>query len=238
MELPFFYIDPALAASPEVSLPEDTSRHIVQVLRMDKGEALLLTDGEGQRMKAVITEAHKRHCLVKVTQSEMVSMPTHALSLAISPTKNNSRFEWLLEKATELGVSSIIPLICKRTEKQHIRTDRLKQILISAMLQSQQCWLPRLSEPVKFSTWVQQPHSGMRYMAHCIESGDRLSLASQPLPEAVSIAIGPEGDFTPDEIKQATDAGVIPVILGNTRLRTETAGLYAVHWWRLALDRL
>jgi 16S rRNA (uracil1498-N3)-methyltransferase len=165
-------------------------------------------------------------------------MPTHALSLAISPTKNNSRFEWLLEKATELGVSSIIPLICQRTEKQHLRTDRLKQILISAMLQSQQCWLPRLSEPVKFSTWVQQSFSGKRYLAHCIAAGERLSLANQPLPESVTIAIGPEGDFTPDEIKQAVDAGVLPVILGNTRLRTETAGLYAAHWWRLALDRL
>lgn len=238
MELPFFYIDPTLTATPEISLPEDTSRHIVQVLRMEAGEALLLTDGQGKRMQAIITEAHKRHCGVRVTDTTLIPAPTHTMTLAISPTKHNSRLEWLLEKAAELGVSQIIPLICVRTEKQQIRIDRLQQILISAMLQSQQCWLTQLSEPMKFRAWVQLPDPGERYMAHCIADEKRLVLADLPIANKLTVAIGPEGDFTPEEIQLACDAGIQPVVLGHTRLRTETAGMYAAHWWRLQLDRL
>ncbi|HVE61992.1 MAG TPA: RsmE family RNA methyltransferase, partial [Chitinophagaceae bacterium] len=146
--------------------------------------------------------------------------------IGISLIKNLSRFEWFLEKATEIGVSEIIPLICKRTEKQSFKFERMNAILISAMIQSQQCWLPLLCEPVSFQKLVAQEREGQSFIAHCLP--DQKEQLSTTLRNSSSIIlIGPEGDFTENEIATALEKGFKPVALGNTRLRTETAGIVA-----------
>ena len=151
MALPFFYIDDYNSSQKEIVLDEDTSRHVVQVLRMKEGEKLNLTDGKGNLITAEIIDDHKKHCAVKIIDSQLTTHNSRKVAIAISLLKNASRFEWFLEKATEIGVTEIIPLICERTEKQKFRYDRMKGICISAMLQSQQTWLPVLHEPIQFN---------------------------------------------------------------------------------------
>src|SRR6188768_1957892 len=151
MTLPFFYINEYNTAQKEIVLDEDTSRHVVQVLRMKEGEKLNLTDGKGSLIIAEVIDAHKKHCSVKIIDTRFTTHDSRKVAIAISLLKNTSRFEWFLEKATEIGVSEIIPLICERTEKQKFRFDRMKGICISAMLQSQQTWLPVLHEPKQFN---------------------------------------------------------------------------------------
>lgn len=231
MALPFFYISQYDVAQKEIVLDEDTSRHVVQVLRMNTGEKLNLTDGKGFLLTAVIKDNHKKHCAVEIEQSEFVNAPGKRISIAISLLKNANRFEWFLEKAAELGVTEIIPLVCTRTEKEKFRHDRLQQILVSAMLQSQQVWLPVLHEPVAYELLFRQEElRGVqhKYIAHC-EEGQKQELADV-LPDAADnriILIGPEGDFTPEEINLALAAHFKPVSLGETRLRAETAGVVA-----------
>src|SRR5258705_11953025 len=152
--IPFFYIEEFNPSQKEIVLDEDTSPHVVQVLRMKEGERLNLTDGKGNLITAEISDAHKKHCAVKVIDSRFTSHLSRKISIAISLLKNANRFEWFLEKATEIGISEIVPLICERTEKQKFRYDRMKGICVSAMLQSQQCWLPELHEPVKYIEYL------------------------------------------------------------------------------------
>jgi 16S rRNA (uracil1498-N3)-methyltransferase len=140
--------------------------------------------------------------------------------------KNTNRFEWFLEKATEIGVSEIIPIICERTEKQNFRHDRMKNILISAMLQSQQAWLPILHEPIKFLEVVKNSSQQNKYIAHCSEE-EKKELSNETSRKSSIILIGPEGDFTKNEIELAIENKFVPVTLGDTRLRTETAGMVA-----------
>jgi 16S rRNA (uracil1498-N3)-methyltransferase len=214
----------------ELTLDEDNSRHIVQVLRMQPGEALQLTDGKGALLTAVIVEDHKKKCRVRLQSSIFQPPPKRNVVVAISFLKNASRFEWFLEKATEIGVSSIIPLLCERTEKQHARTDRLRNILVSAMLQSQQCWLPDLPDPMSFTELLSNPPAEARFIAHCLEEPQpTISLADwrQYASKSQLILIGPEGDFSPIEIESALKEGFLPVTLGDNRLRTETAGVVA-----------
>ncbi len=227
MQLPFFYIDPALAESHLIQLDEDNSRHVIQVLRMRTGEQMNLTDGNGLLLRTEIVDEHKKHCQVNVLERTLVERKGRNLCMAISLLKNNTRFEWFLEKATELGVRKIIPLLCERTEKQKFRLDRMKGILISAMLQSQQCWLPELPEPIKFENleeWVIK--DGEKYIAHCMPEY-RSSLSKLPAVQDGLIAIGPEGDFSQKEIQLAINKDFVPVSLGENRLRTETAGIVA-----------
>jgi 16S rRNA (uracil1498-N3)-methyltransferase len=226
MALPFFYIADYNSSQKEIVLDEDTSRHVVQVLRMKDGEKLNLTDGKGRLITTEVIEAHKKHCSVKIIDSLFISHDSRKVTIAISLLKNTSRFEWFLEKATEIGVLEIIPLICERTEKQKFRFDRMKGICISAMLQSQQIWLPILSEPKQFDDIViQQLDQQQKFIAHCEESGHKNNLSTfQPFNHS-TILIGPEGDFTKDEIKLALENNFLPVSLGETRLRTETAGV-------------
>lgn len=237
MAVPFFYIDDLDASATIITLNEETSKHVVQVLRMKEGEELNITDGKGNLLMAAITDAHKRNCVVKTKAASFKPQAARRVSIAISLVKNASRFEWFLEKATEIGVTEIIPLLCERTERQHFRYDRMKGILISAMLQSQQTWLPVLQEPVKVEEYIRQTGTSdgaTKFIAHCIES-DRQSLSSilsgvegqiNSSPNRI-ILIGPEGDFTPNEIELALQHQFIPVTLGETRLRTETAGVAA-----------
>lgn len=235
MALPFFYIEHD-KAEPLIDLEEEAARHVVQVLRMKEGEQLHLTNGQGMLILAEISATGKKHCTVRVLKKTTSPAPERKVSIAISLIKNPSRFEWFLEKATEIGVSEIIPLICSRTEKERFRHDRMNAICISAMLQSQQLWLPVLREPVKFEQlqhW--KTKEGTNLIAHC-EDGDKTDLksfllAAETHPHAHTlIGIGPEGDFTTEEIAMALQEGFRPVGLGNTRLRTETAGIVAASW--------
>lgn len=229
MALPFFYNEEITITADVLVLNEETSKHIVQVLRMQNGEQLQLTDGKGNLFTAEITDDNRKKCTVKITDISSVQAPISTKAIGISLVKNSHRFEWFLEKATEIGITEIYPLICQRTEKQHFRSDRMKTILVSAMLQSQQVWLPVLHEPVKFNALLNQPLYPKKFIAHCENENDKVQL-NAVLPDSSTstlILIGPEGDFTRDEIALALQNDFIPVALGNTRLRTETAGVVA-----------
>ncbi len=225
MSLPIFYQNEVL---PEdfFTLNEETSKHIIQVLRMKQSEQLQLTNGKGKIVIAEIVSENKKATEVKVLSTSNISHRTSNITIAISLIKNTSRFEWFLEKATEIGVSEIIPLLCERTEKQSFRYDRMKNILISAMLQSQQAWLPILHQPTKFIGVIKTSAHKNKFIAHCIEE-DKKKLQILTRNETSIILIGPEGDFTFEEIEVAKQHNYIPVTLGDTRLRTETAAMVA-----------
>jgi 16S rRNA (uracil1498-N3)-methyltransferase len=225
MNLPFFFVEDL--NDKKIVLDEDTSKHVINVLRMQKGEEILLTDGKGKKAKALIVDDNRKKCVVEISSMEIEQERKSKVGIGISLIKNSSRFEWFLEKATEIGVSEIIPLICARTEKEKFRFDRMQNILISAMLQSQQYWLPVLHEPIEFEKAIQLPFE-QKFIAHCEET-DKQSLSSQQINNLTShlILIGPEGDFTYEEIESAIKNNFLPVSLGNTRLRTETAGMVA-----------
>ncbi|HEY8661655.1 MAG TPA: RsmE family RNA methyltransferase [Hanamia sp.] len=227
MPLSFFY-EENLPDSNEFIVSEETSRHIIQVLRMQEGGQLLITNGKGQTLTVEIISAHKKMTEVKIIHKEILPQREPKIAIAISFIKSASRFEWFLEKATEIGVTAIIPLICKRTEKTHFREERMKSILISAMLQSRQAWLPELSAPIKVNDLIKNESYEQKFIAHCIEE-EKKELNHSILDKTSSkiILIGPEGDFTADEIDEALQHNYIPVSLGETRLRTETAGLVA-----------
>ena len=227
MALPFFYKEDLDSLAGAVLLDEDTSKHIVQVLRMQNKAQLQLTNGRGDLFTAEITDSNRKKCVVRILKIDHLKRSTNNTTLAISLIKNNHRFEWFLEKATEIGVFQIVPLVCERTEKTAFKFDRMKNILISAMLQSQQSWLPILLEPIKLAGFVNQVGPINKYIAHCENSEAKIQLHTcQPFTDSV-ILIGPEGDFTIDEITIALQNNFIPVALGNTRLRTETAGVVA-----------
>ena len=236
MAPPFFYIVDYNSSQKEIVLDEDTSRHIIQVLRMKEGEKLNLTDGKGNLINAEIIDDHKKHCSVKVIDSQFRSRMSRKITIAISLLKNTNRFEWFLEKATEIGVGEIIPLICERTEKQKFRSDRMKGICTSAMLQSQQVWLPELHEPIKYIEYIKSITGNTdltKFIAHCEDPAEKQNLSTfKPLNHS-TILIGPEGDFTKTEIELALQNNFIPVSLGETRLRSETAGVVAMTLLRM-----
>jgi 16S rRNA (uracil1498-N3)-methyltransferase len=227
MALPFFYVANLDAKS--IILDEDTSKHVVMVLRMKRGEELLLTDGKGKKVIARIVDDNRKKCVVDILSTEIDTPRKRKVSVGISIIKNTARFEWFLEKATEIGVSEIYPLICERTEKEKFRFERMQNILVSAMLQSQQSMLPKLHEPTNFGNVLIKENYTQKFIAHCVES-DKKSLFdyySSAEDTSTLVLIGPEGDFTTEEISQALSHDFIPVALGETRLRTETAGLVA-----------
>jgi 16S rRNA (uracil1498-N3)-methyltransferase len=224
MSLPYFFEPAVLFSQTHFQLSEETSKHCIQVLRMKSGEALELTNGKGGLYTASIAQEDKRHCTVIIEKENLIPAPKKKISIAISLLKNASRFEWFLEKATEIGVTEIIPLICTRTEHSRFRFDRMQQILVAAMLQSQQSWLPVLHEPVKIASCIADATQTQKLIAHC-EENQKTSLAGIKTANNSLLLIGPEGDFTPQEITSALDKGFEPVSLGNTRLRTETAGI-------------
>ncbi len=232
MSLPFFYY-PDTNAAKEILLDEDTSKHIVQVLRMKAGEQLNLTDGKGNLFTCAIVDDHKNHCRVEIKSTIQIPKSKRTISIAISLLKNSNRFEWFLEKATEIGISEIIPLICERTEKEKFRQDRMEGIIISAMLQSQQCWLPLLQKPIAFAKFLEgfktlKKLYDQKFIAHCIENQKRnlSDLINESLSSQI-ILIGPEGDFTKQEVDLAIQNHFDAVSLGETRLRAETAAVVA-----------
>lgn len=228
MNLPFFFKENIDAGDNRLVFDEEASKHIVQVLRMKTGELLQVTNGIGYLVTAEIIRDHKKNCEVKIIDSQFTSRPPRKISIAISLLKNTSRFEWFLEKATEIGISEIMPLICERTEKHHFRFDRMRNLCTSAMLQSQQVWMPELYEPVTLKSLLGNLSYQHKFIAHCTET-DKRSLYCVITDDSHSsiILIGPEGDFTNDEIELATMNQFLPVSLGTTRLRTETAGVVA-----------
>jgi 16S rRNA (uracil1498-N3)-methyltransferase len=230
VDTPRFFIEQIPESGALVDLPEEAARHAVQSLRMQPGAALLLCDGRGQLAEALITETSKRRCTVRVGIIHLIDPPTRRVVMAVSPLKQTARFEWFLEKATELGVQAIVPVLCSRTEKARLRTDRLRAILISAMIQSQQAWLPELHEPVSLAAFVSNCPSDQKLIAHCEEAAEKKYLHQLNNHERACMLIGPEGDFTPAEIELALTHGFMPVSLGDNRLRTETAALSAAVW--------
>ncbi|MDQ3683642.1 MAG: 16S rRNA (uracil(1498)-N(3))-methyltransferase [Bacteroidota bacterium] len=230
MTLPSFFVEDLNTKT--IILEEDTSKHI-SVLRMQKGEQILLTDGKGKKVQANIIDNSRKKCIVEISSTHIEEERKRKVAIGISLIKNSSRFEWFLEKATEIGVTEIIPLLCERTEKEKFRFGRMKNILNSAMLQSQQCWMPVLHNPTIFFEVIQSNLYQQKFIAHCLpEKKVQLSEAYSPFTidhsqNSSLILIGPEGDFTQAEIEQALLQNYQPVSLGNTRLRTETAGIVA-----------
>jgi 16S rRNA (uracil1498-N3)-methyltransferase len=228
MSIPYFYFAHLATMEQEFTLNENSSRHIVQVLRMQSGENLQLTDGKGLSVIASIREANKKRCLVNIIKKEVKEKSRLRTQIGVSLLKNTSRFEWFLEKATELGISEIVPLICARTEKQQFRMERMRGILESALIQSQQVWMPDLLEPKTLKDFVVNAQSDRKLIAHC-ETGPKKKLSEALEGEQTSrlILIGPEGDFTGEEIKRALDCDFVEVHLGENRLRSETAAVSA-----------
>ena len=217
----------------EIVLDEDTSKHIVQVLRMNNGQMILLTDGKGHLASCTIIDNHKKRCKVSVNTYSHYQNETRKVAIAISLIKNSSRFEWFLEKATELGVTAIIPLHCDRTEKQSFRMERMQQICVSAMIQSRQLWLPQLHQPIAYELLFRQQDMmefQHKLIAHCAESQKKSIMDFAMKPESALLLIGPEGDFTSQELQTAFRHQFEPVTLGSNRLRTETAGIAGAAW--------
>ncbi len=226
MNLPYFF-EPVISMHNH-TLSEETSKHCVQVLRMKENEKLQLTDGKGNLFTAIITSADKKNCEVRIEEIINYKRTTSNISIAISLLKNPTRLEWFMEKATEIGITEIIPLICAHTEKENFRYERMNNIIISAMLQSKQTWLPELQQPKKFETFINEEFNGLKLIAHCAdEKKEFLNVVIDPAKNKL-ILIGPEGDFSQSEINAALANNFIAVNLGNTRLRTETAGIVAV----------
>lgn len=226
MPHPFFYEPTLLQTLSHFTLSEESSKHGIQVLRMKAGEKLQITNGQGMLATASIVSEDKKKTVVLMEESKSIPGPLRKISIAISLLKNTTRFEWFLEKATEIGVCDIKPLICDRTEHTRFRYERMNGILIAAMLQSQQTWLPLLHEPIPFKNHIPQSVYQQKLIAHCEEEKKQF-IPNLPASTETEILIGPEGDFSFEEIKLALDNQYLPVSLGATRLRSETAGVVA-----------
>lgn len=230
-----FFYSGTMAAKSIVTLEPDTAKHIWQVLRMDEGDKLLLTDGKGTVANGEIQYVERHKCNVMVLDTAFEERSNKQLHLCVGFTKNNSRNEWLLEKATELGVASITPVATERFQRIHIRHDRWGKILQSTILQSQQSYLPELLPMMSLKEVIQHySTTSQKMIAHCI-SGDQKS----PLHEMLNtdqdavVLIGPEGDFSPEEVSLCIANGFAPISLGTQRLRTETAAITVAAYFNL-----
>ncbi len=219
-------IDPAAAI---YELSEEESKHSIRVLRLQTGDELQLIDGRGSFYQAVIADAHpKRTKLHILSVQHGFNRRNHYLHIAVAPTKNTERLEWFLEKATEIGIDEISLIICQRSERREVKTDRLNKIITAAIKQSVKAWHPQLNEPVSYSKFISEPFEGQKYIAHCLPGDDKRTLQQQiNLHGRYLVMIGPEGDFSEKEIDEALQCGYKPITLGASRLRTETAALAA-----------
>ncbi len=213
----------------EFTLSSEESKHICKVLRKKDGDTLNFTDGKGNLLIAKIMTADSRKTRVSIVEKQQKEKQhNYYLHIAIAPTKNMDRFEWFLEKACEIGIDEITPIICSRSERKVLKTERCNRILLSAMKQSLKFHLPKMNEAISLKDFVKQDFEGNKYIAHCGDSL-RQGLREKKKEERTLILIGPEGDFSPTEIEMALQNQYKAVSLGKTRLRTETAGLVAVH---------
>ncbi|GGZ49469.1 16S rRNA (uracil(1498)-N(3))-methyltransferase [Mesonia mobilis] len=224
------FYNPAISSEDkEVIFPKDESKHIVKVLRKQEGDNLNITNGKGFLFSAEIIEANHNKCKAKITAVEQERDKKYHIHLAVAPTKMNDRFETFLEKATEIGLDKITPIICDHSERKVVKINRFERVLQSAMKQSLHYSMPEISEAISFQEFIQQEQNEQKFIAHC-EENEKKSLQKELEPgKSYTILIGPEGDFSSEEIKSAIKAGFIPVTLGNTRLRTETAAIVAAH---------
>jgi 16S rRNA (uracil1498-N3)-methyltransferase len=227
MSVPYFFEPLVAPGLTHFTLSEQTSKHAIQVLRLQEGNRLDLTNGNGDLLEATVQSADKKNTIVKVLQQKSIAAPAQKIILGISVLKNATRLEWLFEKATEMGVTQIVPIICHRTIHERFKMERMQGILQSAMIQSQQVWLPQLAAPQSFSDFIQNTQATQKLIAHC-EEAEKVNIKNIKPSSDLALLIGPEGDFTPDEIQAAILAQYIPIHLGPTRLRTETAGIFAL----------
>lgn len=221
----------------EVILDETESKHAIRVLRLQTGDLVQIVDGVGGLFKAQIADANQKKCKLAITETERnFGKRNFHLHIAIAPTKNNERLEWFLEKATEIGICEITPLITERSERKTVNPERLEKILVSAMKQSVKAYLPKLNIQQGFKELVKQPFNGKTFIAY-IEEKQTVHLKNVVYKtDNVLVLIGPEGDFSPAEVQLALQNGFQPVSLGESRLRTETAGIVACHIVNLAND--
>jgi 16S rRNA (uracil1498-N3)-methyltransferase len=220
-----FYV--SLIEGNSCTLNEEESWHCMKVLRLGKGDPIDLTDGAGNFYRGELVTVHHKNCVVEIVTSLPVPAKKWRLHLAMAPTKNIDRFEWFLEKATEIGVTEITPMFCEHSEREIVKLPRLEKVIISAMKQSLKAWLPVLNDPVKFREVISKSHPGQKFIGYCdtgqeSELHDLYSRGSDTI-----ILIGPEGDFSKSEVDEAIKSGFAPVSLGPERLRTETAGIVA-----------
>ncbi|OYX83674.1 MAG: 16S rRNA (uracil(1498)-N(3))-methyltransferase [Flavobacteriales bacterium 32-34-25] len=208
---------------------KEESKHIIKVLRKRDGDILFVTNGLGFLFECEITLASDNKCTVKINSFEKKATPKFNLHLAVAPTKMNDRYEWFLEKATEIGIQEITPIICDRSERKVINKERFDKIILSALKQSNEVYLPKLNEAVTFKEFVNQKNNGTLLIAHCEETDKKTLKSVLKANEDITLLIGPEGDFSVKEIALALENNFIPVSLGNTRLRTETAAIVACH---------
>lgn len=211
-------------------LSEDESLHCSRVLRLEKGAIIAVADGKGNRFVAKILVAHPKHTIIEILEKLHTSRnENNLIHIAIAPTKNKDRFEWFVEKATEIGVDIITPVLSQHAERKQISIERLHKVAVAAMKQSQRDYLPFIHPSISLSTLFQEVNEKQRFIAHCYDM-ERMTLQSLYQPSESSIVlIGPEGDFTNEEVEEALAHQFVPVSLGRTRLRTETAGIVACH---------
>lgn len=208
---------------------KEESKHIIKVLRNKDNDILHVTNGLGILFTTKIDLASDTKCTVKIISIIKSEKPKYKLHLAVAPTKLNDRYEWFLEKATEMGISEITPIICENSERKFIKTDRFDKIIQSAMKQSNQCFLPILNEPITFKELISKNINGQKFIAHCEETDKKTLKNSLEINQDIIILIGPEGDFSKSEIQLAIQNNYLPVSLGSNRLRTETAAIVACH---------
>ncbi|QIX59951.1 16S rRNA (uracil(1498)-N(3))-methyltransferase [Hymenobacter sp. BT18] len=233
--MPHTFFAPDLVL-PTYTLPEDESKHAVRVLRLAPGDAVVLVNGRGGVFQAEVAVADAKRCQLRITGEEQVPRRPYHVHVAVAPTKNLDRMEWLVEKATEIGVDTLTFLRCARSERRELKLERLEKIAVSALKQSGQAWLPQLSELTDFARFLPTVEPATTFIAH-LDEGERIPLARvAAFGASCCILIGPEGDFTPQEIAAAFARGIRPVTLGSSRLRTETAALAAVHTVHVARE--
>lgn len=225
-----------------IHLSEEESKHAIRVLRLSIGDQVEIVDGKGTRALAEVSEDHPKRCVLRInSRSEESTKRNYYLHIAVAPTKNIERIEWFIEKATEIGIDEITLLDCEHSERTVVKTERLEKVAISAMKQSQQSWLPVINEMVSFDAFLKSANADVKLIAHCEEGGKNsisslvtstplglTSHADRTSSSKILVLIGPEGDFSSAEIESALANKFIAVSLGETRLRTETAALYAV----------
>ena len=211
-------------------LPEEEAQHCVRVLRLTAGDEITLTDGKGNFYRAEISAATNKRCLVNIKETiHQEPLWQGHLHIAMAPTKNMDRNEWLAEKATEIGFDELTFLNCRFSERKVIKTERIEKILVSAIKQSLKARLPRLNEMTDFNSFIEKDFSGQKFIAHCYEGEKPLLKDVLKKGEDTLVLIGPEGDFSEEEVKKAIEKGFIPISIGKSRLRTETAALVACH---------
>ena len=235
-EARYFYVP---NAANENELPQEEAMHALRVLRLQSGDEMFLMDGEGTFYRAVVTIAATKHCMYEIKEVMPQEKTWHGnIHLAVAPTKMMDRVEWFAEKATEIGFDGLSFLNCKFSERKNLRTVRLDKIVVSAVKQSRKPWKPIVNQLQTFKEFLSTPHNGHVFIAHCYDEVERTDLYTElqqlPVDDDVTILIGPEGDFSIDEVKQAVAKGYKSITLGNSRLRTETAALMAVVMANLA----